>query len=370
MKRLRQLPRDPAKSAEIAGLQYVTDRTPGFTRQRCGKGFRYLDAHGKCIRDACEIRRIRSLVIPPAWTKVWICPDAAGHLQAIGYDARGRKQYRYHAAYRTLRNLTKFHSMPEVARAIGTIRRRIQEDLALPGMPRQKILAALIRILDITGMRVGNEESATENKTFGLTTLRNHHVEIEGSTLLFHFTGKSGVKHELKITDRRLARIVHQCHDLPGQKLFEYIDESGEPRGVSSTDVNAYLSEISGRDVTAKDFRTWAGTVECAVALRDIGAFSSVTEAKRNIVAAIKSAAARLGNRVATCRTYYVHPAVTEGYLSGELLPVMNRESIPANDDAEASLSLEERAVLIVVTRFRYNLEQAQGAPVVQAMAG
>ncbi len=315
--RLRELPRDPEKSARFAGLHYTSDQNPGYTRIAAGKGFRYLDAAGKTIRSAEELKRIRSLVIPPAWKKVWICPDAAGHLQAIGFDARGRKQYRYHPSYRAVRNLTKFHSMPEIVRGIALVRERIQHHLALPGMRREKVLAALIRLLDITGIRIGNEQSASENNTFGLTTLRNRHVEIEGATLRFRFTGKSGVKHELKIADRRLAHIVRQCHDLPGQRLFEYVDESGELRGILSTDVNRYLSELSGQELTAKDFRTWAGTVECATALLGIGEFSSETEAKRNIVAAIKVAAGRLGNRVATCRTYYVHPAVTEAYPGG-----------------------------------------------------
>lgn len=324
----------------------------------CGSGFRYVDANGKTIREKETLARIRALVIPPAWKKVWISPDPSGHLQAVGCDAKGRKQYRYHAAYRALRNLTKFHCMPEIVRAIETVRQRVQEHLALPGMPREKVLAALVRVLDITGIRVGNEVSAVENKTFGLTTLQNRHVEIDGATLIFRFTGKSGVKHELKITDRRLAHIVRQCHDLPGHKLFEYVDEGGELRGVSSTDVNSYLTEISGQNLTAKDFRTWAGTVECAVALRDIGEFSTETEAKKNIVAAIKTAARRLGNRVATCRTYYVHPAVPESYLSGELLPVM-REATGAE---EGLLSQEERAVLTIVKQYRRQI--VESAPI------
>lgn len=351
--RLRPLPRDPEKSARLAGLRYTNDQTPGYARIAAGKGFRYVDASGKTIRDKTELTRIRSLVIPPAWTKVWICPDAAGHLQAIGFDARGRKQYRYHPSYRALRNLTKFHGLPEIVRGIATVRDRIRRHLELPGMPREKILAALIRLLDITGIRIGNEQSVTENHTFGLTTLRNRHVEIDGATLVFRFTGKSGVKHELKITDRRLAHIVRQCHDLPGQRLFEYIDECGEPGYVSSNDVNSYLSELSGQELTAKDFRTWAGTVECAIALRDIGEFSSETEAKKNIVAAIKTAAARLGNRAATCRTYYVHPAITEAYLAGDLLTAMRRPPEPAGN-----LSADEQAVLSIIAQYRPAFDQ------------
>jgi DNA topoisomerase-1 len=358
MRRIRHLPKDPRQSAVIAGLQYVADRMPGFTRSRCGRGFIYLDPAGRRLSDKTELTRIRSLVIPPAWTKVWVCPDPAGHLQAVGYDARGRKQYRYHTAYRALRNRTKFEYLPEAVAAIEVTRQRIQQHLALAGMPREKVLAALIRLLDATAMRVGNEESATENKTFGLTTLRNRHVEIDGAVLRFHFTGKSGVKHELEIADRWLARIVRQCHDLPGHQLFEYIDGNGELRGVSSTDVNAYLREVSGQSLTAKDFRTWAGTVECAVALRDMGEFSSATEGKRNLVAAIKTAARRLGNRAATCRAYYVHPAVPGAYLAGDLLSAMNR----APDHPEGSLTTEERAVLTVVKNYRYDLSQRTAA--------
>lgn len=351
MRRLHNLPVDPAKSAAIAGLRYGGHQTAGYTRRRRGKSFHYLDAVGKPLRDKSELARIRSLVIPPAWTKVWICPDPAGHLQAIGYDARGRKQYRYHAAYRAIRNQTKFDRLPEIAAAIAAARKRIRDDLALAGMPREKVLATVIRILDVTAMRVGNESSASENHTFGLTTLRNQHVEVSGSTLRFHFTGKSGVKHELEITDRRVARIVRQCHDLPGQHLFEYVAESGEMHGVSSSDVNEYLHTVSGHDLTAKDFRTWTGTVECAVALRDIGEFSSETEAKRNIVEAIKAAAERLGNRVATCRAYYVHPAVTEAYLAGSLIAAMKR---PHSAGADDPLSPDEKAVLAIVERHHF----------------
>jgi DNA topoisomerase-1 len=357
--RLRQLRRDPQNSARFAGLRYTSDQSPGYARIAAGKGFRYIDTSGKTIRDKSKLTRIRSLVIPPAWKKVWICPDDIGHLQAVGFDARGRKQYRYHPSYRALRNLTKFHGLPDIVRGIELVRRRSRQYLSLPGMPREKVLAALIRLLDITGIRVGNEQSASENNTFGLTTLRNRHVEIDGATLVFRFTGKSGVKHELKISDRRLAQIVRQCHDLPGQRLFEYVDEEGEPHAVLSSDVNSYLSELSGQELTAKDFRTWAGTVECAIALRDIGEFSSETQAKKNIVAAIKTAAGRLGNRAATCRTYYIHPAVTEAYLAGELLSVMRNPPAP-----EGHLSADEQAVLNVITRHRRALTQSTASAI------
>ena len=359
MRRLHNLPLEPAQSAVIAGLRYGGHQSAGYTRRRRGKNFQYFDTEGKTLRNKSELARIRSLVIPPAWTKVWICPDPAGHLQAVGYDARGRKQYRYHPAYRAVRNQTKYDRVPEIANAIALTRQHIRDDLALAGMPREKVLATVIRILDATAMRVGNEGSASENHTFGLTTLRNQHVEVTGATLRFHFTGKSGIRHELEITDRRVARVVRQCHDLPGQKLFEYVSESGELCGVSSGDVNEYLRAVSGHSLTAKDFRTWTGTVECAVALRDIGEFSSETEAKRNIVAAIKIAARRLGNRAATCRAYYVHPTVTEAYLAGNLIAAMKRSRAEAADD---SLSADEKAVLDIVQHHHFDLEGVRQA--------
>jgi DNA topoisomerase-1 len=348
MPRRRQLPLDPEKSAAAAGLRYGGHECAGISRQKRGKGFAYFDG-GKPVRDPETLARIRSLVLPPAWKDVWICRDPLGHLQAIGYDARGRRQYRYHPAYRQIRNLTKFERMPEVVAAIASARAKVHEHLALPDMPREKVLAALIRVLDVTGMRVGNEESAAENHTYGLTTLRNQHVDVQGATLRFHFTGKSGVRHEMKITDRRLARIVRQCHDLPGQQLFQYVDEDGNPRTVSSSDVNEYLRDATGEGLTARDFRTWAGTVECATALREIGESSSETEAKKNVVAAIKTAAARLGNRVATCRAYYVHPAVPDAYMEGTLLRTMAK----AEDAAAEGLSADECAVLAVVRHYR-----------------
>lgn len=360
MSRRRRLPIDPEKSAAAAGLRYGGHECAGITRQKRGRGFVYLDG-GRPVKDPETLARIRSLVLPPAWTNVWICRDPLGHLQAIGYDARGRRQYRYHPAYRQIRNLTKFERMPEVVAAIAVARTKIREHLSLPGMPCEKVLAALVQILDATGIRVGNEESAAGNHTYGLTTLRNQHVDVDGATLRFRFTGKSGVKHELKITDRRLARIVRQCHDLPGQHLFQYIDETGSPRNVSSGDVNDYLRNATGEALTARDFRTWAGTVECAVALQEIGESSSKTEAKKNIVAAIRTAAAKLGNRVATCRAYYVHPAVPESYTGGTLLQVMAE----AETTRDEGLSADERAVLAVIRRYRPAL--AEPARVLQS---
>jgi DNA topoisomerase I len=342
---------DPEESAEIAGLRYATDATPGITRIHQGQSFIYRDASGNLIRDNKVLTRIRALIVPPAWKNVWISPDPYGHLQAVGYDARGRKQYRYHSAFRTVRSQTGFDRMPEMGAALSSARKRVRKDLSLAGMTRDKVLATVVRLLDTTAIRIGNEGSATENHTFGLTTLRNKHVAIKGSTLRFRFVGKSGVKQELKVTDKRVARVIRKCHDLPGQRLFEYLDENGDLRGIASTDVNQYLREISGQHLTAKDFRTWHGTLECAVALRALGEFSSEAESKRNILAAIRTAAERLGNRVATCRAYYIHPAVTDFYQRGELVSMMNRalHARPAS-----LLSADERAVLTLVRRHRY----------------
>jgi DNA topoisomerase-1 len=310
---------DPIDSAVSAGLRYVDASSPGFTRRRAGKGFCYLATNGTVLRDRSHISRIRSLVIPPAWSRVWICPLPNGHLQAIGYDARGRRQYRYHPRYRKVRDETKFARMAEFARALPLIRRQTDLDLQLPDLPREKVLASVVRLLETTFIRVGNVEYAKENDSFGLTTLRNRHVEIKGSTLRFRFRGKSGVSHEVELHDRRVARVVKACHDLPGYNLFEYVDDSGAIHAINSSDVNSYIKGITGKDFTAKDFRTWAGTVLTTWALGAMGSFESETEAKRNIVSAIKDTATRLGNRPATCRAYYVHPAVLDAYLEGTL---------------------------------------------------
>jgi len=314
-------------SARTVGLHYVDATVNGFTRRRSGKGFRYFDTHGRLLRDPVHLKRIGSLVIPPAWRDVWICPTAQGHLQAVGYDARGRRQYRYHPAYRTVRDETKFARMPAFARVLPRIRRRVNHDLAGPGVSREKVLASVVRLLEITSIRIGNIEYARDNESFGLTTLRNRHAAIEGSTIRFRFRGKSGIDHEVEIKDRRIARVVKACHDLPGYHLFEYMDDEGIIRAISSGDVNAYIRGIAGEEFTAKDFRTWAGTVQTALALAGIGGFENLTEAKRNVVAAIKDTAKQLGNRPATCRKYYVHPAVIEAYLEGSLLRTVSPDA-------------------------------------------
>ena len=311
---------DPVESARAAGLRYVTDGTPGITRHRAGNGFAYRAPDGTPLRDDAELARIRSLAIPPAWTDVWICTAANGHLQATGRDARGRKQYRYHARWRVTRDETKYGRMIAFGEALPAIRARVERDLALPGLPREKVLATVVKLMEATCIRVGNEEYARTNDSFGLTTFRDRHATISGARLEFNFRGKSGKPHAIAVTDRRLARIVKRCQDIPGYELFQYLDDDGERRSIDSADVNAYVREISGQDFTAKDFRTWAGTVLAAAALRQGGAAGTATAAKKSLNEAVKEVAAQLGNTPAVCRKCYIHPSVLDGYTRGVLL--------------------------------------------------
>ena len=313
-------------SVEIAmpappGLRYVCDDAPAIRRRRAGKGFVYLDARGRRVADAVVLKRIRSLVIPPAWTDVWICAAADGHIQATGRDAKGRKQYRYHADYREAREQSKYEHLVEFAEALPGLRTRVAEHMSLRGLPREKVLATVVHLLETTLIRVGNDEYAKANESYGLTTLKSKHVAVEGSEVRFRFTGKSGKQWSLAMRDRRVARIIRACQELPGQDLLQYFDDDRELRAVSSGDVNAYLREITGRDITAKDFRTWAGTVLMARFLGASGQFESETKAKRAISAAVKQVAAALGNTAAVCRKSYIHPAVTGAYLGGGFAP-------------------------------------------------
>jgi DNA topoisomerase-1 len=308
-------------SAQAAGLRYVTDSEPGIRRRRAGRGFSYVDADGRVVREREHIRRFRSLVIPPAWTDVWICPIAEGHLQVTARDARGRKQYRYHPRFRAHRDNLKFEKMVELSDVLWKVRERVERDIARPGLQRRTVMATLVWLLDRTLIRVGSHELAKENDSFGLTTLRRRHVSIEGATLRFEFRGKSGVEHAVAVTDRRIARIVQRCRELPGRELFQYVDARGRRQIVYSDDVNLYLREITGRDVTAKDFRTWAGTMIAADALRVLGPAPSERAAKQNVLRAIDRTAERLGNTRAVCRKYYIHPALIEAYMEGDVLP-------------------------------------------------
>ncbi|HEY5081905.1 MAG TPA: DNA topoisomerase IB [Bauldia sp.] len=315
---LRDSARDDARHS---GLRYLADETPGMHRLRHGEGFRYVSADGKAVRDSDTLARIKHLAIPPAWTHVWISPSANGHLQATGRDARGRKQYRYHADFRAARDRTKYEHILTFGRALETIRDRVKADMARHGLQREKVLATIVYLLDTTLIRVGNDEYARTNGSFGLTTLRNKHVDVHGGALHFEFKGKSGKQWRLDVHDRRVARIVKSCQELPGQHLFEYLDENGERQSVGSADVNAYLREITGAEVTAKDFRTFAGTVLAAEALRKFKPSASQSEAKVNVRAAVEEVAGRLGNTLAVCRKCYIHPEIVAAYLDGCLTP-------------------------------------------------
>ncbi|HSD11674.1 MAG TPA: DNA topoisomerase IB [Candidatus Binatia bacterium] len=313
-------PADHPSSAAAAGLRYVTDGSPGFCRRRSGRGFVYLDRRGERVRSPTELTRIRGLAIPPAWSDVWISADPAGHLQAVGRDARGRKQYRYHPKWRSVRDRTKYDRIRAFARALPRIRRAVRRDLALPRLPRAKVLAAVVRLLESTQIRVGNPEYLRQNNSRGLTTLDNRHVAVSGSRLRFRFRGKSGRIREVETSDARLARIVRRCQEIPGQELFQYLDEEGTPRNVTSGDVNQYLREISGEEFTAKDFRTWAGTALANASLKRLGAARSKAQAKRNVVRVIAAVAERLGNTPAICRKSYIHPRVIDSYLEKSML--------------------------------------------------
>jgi DNA topoisomerase I len=336
-----------AAAAEEAGLVYTTDDEPGMRRVRRGKRFEYVGPDGRQIRDPAILDRIRSLVIPPAWKDVWITTRARGHLQATGRDARGRKQHRYHARWREVRDADKFDRMSEFGRVLPRIRGRVARDLRRPGLPKEKVVATIVRLLETTFLRVGNEEYAQQNNSFGLTTLRNRHVKVTGATVRFLFKGKSGVEVAAGVTNRRVARVIKRCEELPGQNLFQYIDDDGERRTVTSDDVNDYLREVTGADFTAKDFRTWAGTVLAARALREAAGFESETESKRNVVAAIDGVAHRLGHTRAVCRRSYVHPAVIEAYLDGRLATAIGVTAART----QARLSADEAAVLALLRR-------------------
>lgn len=339
----------PEASAAQAGLRYVTDEGPGIRRRRAGKGFVYLTPAGAPVRDRAELARIAALRIPPAWTAVWICPAHDGHIQATGRDARGRKQYRYHARFREVRDETKYHRVLAFGAALPALRRRVDEDLARPGLPREKVLATVVRLLERTLIRVGNDEYARANASYGLTTMRDEHVQVTGEAVHFSFRGKSGREHTVDLRDRRLARIVKCCQDLPGEELFQYLDRDGQKHAIHSGDVNEYLRAATGQELTAKDFRTWAGTMLAAEELAALGQPPSATHAKRHILRAIDSVAARLGNTRTVCRRCYIHPVILDAYAAGilpgspppEPLPERYREVTP--HEAAVMLLIEAR---------------------------
>ena len=336
---------DPVAAARAAKLRYVSDRSPGITRKPAESGFSYFNPDGTQVTDEAVLARIRKLAIPPAYTSVWICRVPNGHLQAVGRDARGRKQYRYHARWRLIRDETKYGRMLLFGRLLPRIRERVAADLSKPGLPREKVLAALVRLLETTLVRVGNVEYAKANRSFGLTTLRNRHVKVQGTHLTFDFRGKHGIQHHIDLTDRKLARIVQRCRDLPGQDLFQYLDEDGSPHAIGSEDVNEYLHAISGEDITAKDFRTWAATNLAALALRELEVFDTQAKAKKNVVQAVEAVAKMLGNTPSICRKCYIHPAIFDGYLDGSLLDGLKARAEQVLESSQPGLTAEEIAV-------------------------
>jgi DNA topoisomerase-1 len=351
-RRSRIVVTDPVDSARAAGLRYITDGGPGIRREpKPGGGFRYIGVDGRAIRRAGEIQRIAHLAVPPAWTDVWICPVANGHLQATGRDARGRKQYRYHKRWREARDATKYERILAFGAALPRIRARIDSDLRGPDLSRERVLATVVRLLDTTYIRVGNEEYARENRSFGLTTMQGRHVAVDGSKLRFQFRGKGGKQHTVGVTDRRVARIITRLQELPGQPLFQWQDDDDAVHSLESDDVNWYIREAAGEDFTAKDFRTWAGTVLAAWALQDLGRYASQAQAKRQIVEAVESVARDLGNTPAVCRRCYVHPEVINAHLDGALLANLERRAEKALAEALDDLSAREAAVLAFLRR-------------------
>jgi DNA topoisomerase-1 len=350
---------DPREAAELAGLRYVSDARPGIRRKKAGKGFTYTRADGSKLSEPDLLKRIKALAIPPAWTDVWICPFADGHVQATGRDAKGRKQYRYHVRFREVRESTKYEHVVAFANALPSIREKVRQHMNLKGLPREKVLATVVHLLETTLIRVGNDDYAKQNNSYGLTTLKQRHVAVDGNEVRFRFTGKSGKQWSLRVTDRRVAKIIKACQELPGQELLQYVDEAGNCQDVTSSDVNDYLKEITGKDITAKDFRTWAGTVLAAMALRELQSFDSAAQAKRNLRGAIEKVAARLGNTPTICRKCYVHPEVLDAYLNGNLLLELKTKAENELRRSVEDLKPEEAAVLALLrTRLADKAEQ------------
>ncbi len=344
-------PADPRAAARAARLHYVTDSRPGLQRRAAAEGWTFHNPDGTQLTDEAEIARIRALAIPPAYTDVWICRDPKGHLQASGRDARGRKQYRYHPRWREVRDEAKFEKMLTFGQKLPVIRRQVQADLALPGLPRRKVVALVVRLLELTLARIGNEEYAKTNKSFGLTTLRHRHARVRGSHVVFDFRAKHGIERHIDLSNRRLAGIITRLEDLPGQDLFQFKDADGNLHGIDSQDVNGYLHETTGEDITAKDFRTWAATNLAALALHEFAQFDSTSAAKKNVVRAVEHVAAQLGNTPAICRKCYIHPAIVDGYLDGTLALGLKQRADAVLDEHEHGLTAEEIAVVAFLSR-------------------
>ena len=351
---------DPLAAAKLAKLRHVSDDMPGITRHKARNGFDYRLPSGELVRDLDTLKRIRSLAIPPAWTAVWICPHPNGHIQAIGRDKRGRKQYRYHPRWREVRDESKYGKMLAFGRVLPAIRERVDADLRRRGLSRERVLAAVVRLMETTLFRIGNIEYAKANKSYGLTTLRDRHVEIDGSRIHLNFRGKHGIRHETDINDRRLARVIKDCRDLPGYELFQYLDEAGTRHTIDSADVNDYLREISGEEITAKDFRTWAGTNLAALALQEFELFDTEAKRKRAVVRAVEKVAKHLGNTPAICRRCYIHPAIFDGYLDGTLLTTLKAQTQTYLAENLAGMSVEEAAVAAFLQLRLGELEKQQ----------
>lgn len=338
---------DPSDAARSAGLRYVSDSGPGIRRKHAGKRFSYLDMDEQPIHDATILARIKALAIPPAWTDVWICPSPKGHIQATGRDGKGRKQYRYHPRWREVRDETKYGRLLAFGEVLPALRKRVDDDLSRPGLAREKVVATVVRLLELTLIRVGNDEYARTNESYGLTTLHDEHVDVHGSTIQFCFRGKSGKEHTIDLRDRRLAKIVKRCRDLPGHDLFQFVDGAGETHTIGSADVNAYLREATGQDFTAKDFRTWSGTLLAAQQLLKIGPVQSESDARHSIVVAVESVSAQLGNTPAICRRCYIHPVVIDAYQRGALFNISTTDASKRWPD----LSDEERFILTLLSQ-------------------
>jgi DNA topoisomerase I len=354
---------DPRDAAESAGLRYVSDERPGIRRKKVGTGFSYVRADGSRLMERGALKRIKALAIPPAWTDVWICPFPDGHIQATGRDAKGRKQYRYHARFREVRESTKYEHVVAFADALPSIRDTVREHMALRGLPREKVLATVVHLLETTLIRVGNDDYAKQNNSYGLTTLKNRHVAVKGNEVRFRFTGKGGKQWSLRVRDRRIAKIIRACQELPGQELLQYIDEQGNCQDVTSSDVNEYLKAITGKDITAKDFRTWAGTVLAAMTLSELQSFDNAAQAKRNLRSAIEKVSARLGNTPTICRKCYIHPEVLNSFMDGNLVLEVKSQVENELRSAVENMKPEEAAVLALLRgRLARQAEQSQHA--------
>jgi DNA topoisomerase-1 len=337
------------EAAEAARLTYITDDELTIQRKRSGKGFTYVGANGKAIHDAATLERIKALGIPPAWTDVRISPMANGHIQAVGRDAKGRKQYRYHARWRERRSENNFNRMIAFGEALPKIREQVAHDIALPGLPREKVLALVVRLLESTLIRIGNPEYAKSNGSYGLTTMHDRHVKISGLTVQFEFRGKSGKDHTISVADRKLARLVKRCKDIPGYELFQYVDDDGQRRSINSADVNVYLRETTEQDFTAKDFRTWGGTVLAIQSFRALGFCDEEAQAKKIVTQVIKQVAEKLGNTPTICRKYYLHPAMIAAYLDSSLFKALERRNGKRIDVPQFGLNDEEQVAMEIL---------------------